>query len=243
MLPTMVAHLAQFSRYNAGMRFCVPFSQRRAWSILPAVLLLAAAGSLPAQNQTNVLDTSALHPPPGARVAIVEFDDLECPACAHANPIIKAAVDQYKIPWIRHALLIPFHVWSRNASIYAHWFDAKQPGLGGEYRNAVFANQASIYNLPVLDKFTQDFARQHGIALPFNVDPQGKFAAEVNADNELSKRTGIQRTPTVFIVMAHHSPAYIEVQNVDTDLYKDIDQALDETKGETAAPAHHKGRK
>lgn len=211
--------------------------------MLPAVVLLAAAGTLPAQS-TNVLDTSALHPPAGARVAIVEFDDMECPACAHANPILKAAAEQYKIPWIRHDYLIPYHQWSRNAAIYARWFDQQRKGLGDEYRNAVFANQVSIYNLPILDKFTQDFARQHGIALPFNVDPQGKLAAEVSADDQIGKRTGIQRTPTVFIVMAHHNPAYIEVQNVDTDLYKDIDQALEETKGETtAAPAHHKARK
>lgn len=212
--------------------------------MLPALVLLAAAASLPAQNQTNVLDTSALHPPPGARVAIVEFDDMECPACAHANPILKAAAEQYKIPWIRHDYLIPYHQWSRNAAIYARWFDQQRKGLGDEYRNAVFANQVSIYNLPILDKFTQDFARQHGIALPFNVDPQGKLAAEVTADDQVGKRTGIQRTPTVFIVMAHHNPSYIEVQNVDTDLYKDIDQALDETKGEVAAaPAHRKARK
>jgi protein-disulfide isomerase len=212
--------------------------------MFPGVALLAAACSLPAQTTTNVLDASALHPPAGARVAIVEFDDLECPACAHANPILKAAVEQYKIPWIRHDLLIPFHQWSRNGAIYARWFDQQRKGLGDEYRNAVFANQVSIYNVAVLDKFTQDFARQHGLALPFNVDPQGKLAAEVDADNNLSKRTGIQRTPTVFIVMAHHNPAYVEVRNVDTDLYRDIDQALAETKEEAAAaPAHHKGQK
>jgi len=237
----MVAHQAYRAGYNTDMRFCVPIPRRRAWSMFPAVVLVAAASSLLAQ--TKVLDASALHPPAGARVAIVEFDDLECPACAHANPIIKAAVEQYKIPWVRHDLLIPFHQWSRNAAIYARWFDMKRHGLGDEYRNAVFANQVSIYNLPVLDKFTQDFARQHGIALPFNVDPEGKLAAEVDADNQLSRRTGINRTPTVFIVMAHQNPSYIEVQNVDTDLYRDIDQGLDETKNEAAAPAHHKTHK
>lgn len=214
--------------------------------MFPAAVLLAAAGSLSGQA-TQVLDNSALHPPPGARVAIVEFDDMECPACAHANPILMAAAKQYNIPWIRHDFLIPYHTWSRNAAIFARWFEQQKKGLGDEYRNYIFANQNSIYNPAVLDKFTQDFARNHGIALPFNVDPQGKLAAEVSADSELSRRTGIQHTPTVFIVMAHHNPAYIEVQNVDTDLYKDIDQALEETKGEAAPraahPAHHKSSK
>jgi protein-disulfide isomerase len=214
--------------------------------VLAAVVLACATSLLPAQGaapSTPVLDASALHPPAGARVAIVEFSDLECPACAHANPSLKAAAEQYKIPWIRHDMLIPYHVWSRNGAIYARWFDAKGNGLGNAYRDAVFANQSSIYNVAVLDKFTQDFARSHGIALPFNVDPQGKLAAEVNADSDLSRKTGIQHTPTVFIVMAHHEPSYIEVPNVDTDLYRTIDQALEATKGDAAAERGTKGRR
>lgn len=226
------------------MKLRFPFgdtSGLRGWILFPAVLLVAAAGSLLGQA-TNVLDSSALHPPAGARVAIVEFDDLECPACAHANPILMAAVEKYHIPWIRHDLLIPFHVWSRNAAIYARWFDEKGHGLGDAYRNTVFANQNSIYNVPVLDQFTQNFARSHGIALPFNVDPQGKLAAEVDADNQLGRRTGVARTPTIFIVTSHSKGApFIEVQNVDTDLYRTIDQALDDTRD--AAPEHRGTRK
>lgn len=240
----MVAHHPASRRYNADMSLCAlpRIRNRRAFGLLPAALFVAAT-FLPAQTQTNVLDASALHPPADARVAIVEFDDLECPACAHANPILMAAAKQYKIPWIRHDFLIPYHQWSRSAAIYARWFDVQRKGLGDDYRNEVFANQNAIYNVAVLDKFTQDFARSHGIALPFNVDPQGKLASEVEADSQLGTRTGIHVTPTIFIVMAHHNPSYIEVKNVDTDLYRDIDQALDETRNEAPAPAHRKTRK
>lgn len=226
-----------------GHRALFSKRSRRAFALIPAVLIFAAT-CLSAQtqpsSQTQVLDSSALHPPPGARVAMVEFDDLECPACAHANPSLMAAAKQYNIPWIRHDFLIPYHQWSRIGAINARWLDEQRKGLGDEYRNAVFASQSSIYNLSVLDKFTQDFARSHGLALPFNVDPQGKLAAEVEADNQLGKRTGIRLTPTIFIVMAHHNPSFMQVLNVDTDLYHDIDQAMDETKGEAAAPAHGK---
>ena len=31
-------------------------------------------------------DTSALHPPAGSRMALVVFEDLQCPACAKAEP-------------------------------------------------------------------------------------------------------------------------------------------------------------
>jgi len=49
---------------------------------------------------TPVHDSSSLKPPAGARVAIVEFVDMECHVCGTSNPIIKAAAAKYKIPWI-----------------------------------------------------------------------------------------------------------------------------------------------
>ena len=219
---------------------------RRGQSLVTAALFLAAASSALAQSgppRTNVLDSAALHPPAGARVAIVEFDDLECPACAHVNPILKAAAEKYRIPWIRHDLLIPMHMWSRTAAIYARWFDAKGNGLGDAYRDAVFASQPSIYNVSILDQFTGNFARSHNIALPFNVDPQKKLAAIVEADDQLGKRTGITHTPTIFIVTSHSKGApYMEVLDVDRDLYRTIDQAVEETKQEPA-PVHRKPHK
>jgi protein-disulfide isomerase len=71
--------------------------------LLGLAALLVASACAHAQfavppSGTHVLDTSALHPPAGARVAIVEFADMECPACAHANPTIREAVAKYKIP-------------------------------------------------------------------------------------------------------------------------------------------------
>jgi protein-disulfide isomerase len=88
-------------------------------------------------------------------------------------------------------------------------------------------------------QFTQKFAASHGVTLPFSVDPQGKLAAEVKADTQVGQRTGIQHTPTVFIVTSRSKgPSYVEVENIDRDLYRTIDQALAEAK--QAAPAEHR---
>jgi protein-disulfide isomerase len=206
-----------------------------------AVLLFAsnAQGQFGAPSAgTHVNDASALHPPTGARVAIVEFSDFECPACAHANPTVMAAVATYKIPWVRHDFLIPGHIWSTQAAVNARWFDLnKSKAVGEEYRNQVFASQSAIYNLDVLRQFTQKFAQSHGVSLPFAIDPQGKLLAEVKADSELGRRTGIQHTPTVFIVIASGKGApFREVQSVDQDLYQTIDQALADTAGAKTAP-------
>jgi len=133
---------------------------------LVAILALVAAASLavPAHAQfgapptTQVHDASALKPPPGARVAIIEFEDLECPDCANANPLLKEAAAKYNIPWVRHDFPLPQHNWSFQAAVNARFFDTKSKTLGNDYRDAVFANQVSIETLDELQQFTQRFA-------------------------------------------------------------------------------------
>jgi protein-disulfide isomerase len=204
-----------------------------------AALTLTAAPSVRAQFSApspgiQVHDTPLLHPPPGARVAIVEFMDMECPICATTNPLLEAAAAKYKIPLIRHDFLIPYHAWSPTAAVNARWFDTKSKALGEEYRDQVFANQQSLYNNPdLLRQFTDKFAQNHHIALPFSLDPQGKLAADVKADNDVGIRMGINATPTIFVVTAGSKGApFIQVQRPDLNLYQTIDQAM----ADTAAP-------
>jgi protein-disulfide isomerase len=209
--------------------------------ILSFAVLFAVASSAHAQfgtPGTQVRETSALKPPAGARVAIVEFADMECPVCGTENPIIKAAAAKYKIPWVRHDFPLAYHAWSMNAAVNARWFDIKSKALGDEYRDQVFANHTSIYNPGVLAQFTAKFAKDHGIAMPFAIDPQGKLAAEVKADYALGQRIGIEHTPTVFIVTSNSKGApYIEVQHPNQDLYTIIDKALaDTSQASKAAP-------
>jgi protein-disulfide isomerase len=199
---------------------------------ISAVLLFApsAHAQFGGTATTPVHDSSALHPPAGARVAIVEFEDQECPDCAVTNPVLKAAAAKYNIPWIRHDFPLPYHAWSFQAAVYARWFDTKSKKLGDDYRDAVFANQNSIETPAELTQFTQRYAQSHGIALPFAIDPQGKLAAEVKADAALGQRIGIQHTPTIWIVASGgKAPPYIEVTD-NNKLYQIIDQALAETR-------------
>jgi protein-disulfide isomerase len=133
---------------------------------------------------------------------------------------------------VRHDYIIPGHTWSRNAAIRARWFDSKSPQLGEEYRDEVFANQSSIYNLAMLSQFTEKFAKDHGVAMPFSVDPQNQFENAVQADTDLGRKTGVGLTPTIFIVKSGGTGApFIEVLDSDHDLYEDIDRALAETRG------------
>jgi protein-disulfide isomerase len=50
-------------------------------------------------------DTSALHPPAGSRMALVVFEDLQCPACASADPLLVQATRDYHLPLVRQSAI------------------------------------------------------------------------------------------------------------------------------------------
>jgi len=219
-------------------------------SVKPLVLVLALVLVAPvfvqtsnAQTQTTpVLNAKPLHPPAGARVAIVEFEDLECPDCARANPLLKEAAEKYKIPRIRYDFPLPFHTWSFDAAVAARYFDTKSKKLGDEFRDAVFADQPNIHTQDDLRNFAQKFATDRKQVFPFVVDPQGKLAAEVKADYALGQSVGLQHTPTIWVVTnkTNGSP-FVEVVDR-SKLFELIDQALAETKPAGAVAHGAKGK-
>lgn len=197
-------------------------------AFIPALLLSAAAmvalPLVPAaaqfsnpQSQTTIVhNAAALRPPAGARVAIVEFEDLECPDCARANPVIKEAIEKYHIPWVRHDFPLPFHTWSFQAAVDARWFDSKSDTkskrLGDDFRDAVFAAQPTIHSQEELQAFAQKFAQDHKLNFPFITDPQGNLATLVKADYDLGQSVGIQHTPTIWVVTNRTSGSpFVEV--------------------------------
>jgi protein-disulfide isomerase len=185
----------------------------------------------PARVLTQVLDASALKPPEGAHVAIIEFEDMECPTCAYSNPILKKAAAQFGIPWIRRDFPLAHHVWSMKAAVNARWFDALSKQTGDEYRDEVFANQPSINTQDDLSAFTKRFAVSRKIVIPADVDPKGTLAAAVKADYDLGVRTGVVHTPTVWIVTDRGKGARYREASIDLhDLNEMIEQALGDTR-------------
>lgn len=213
------------------------FTVRSASRLLPsaaAMLLLAGAAhaqfSNPLPQRTEVHNRAPLHPPAGARVAIVEFEDMECPDCARANPVVKAAAEKYRIPWVRHDFPLPFHTWSFQAAVDARWFDTKSKRIGDAFRDAVFAAQPTIHTQGDLQAFAEKFAADHKLRFPFAVDPQGRLAALVKADSALGKSVGIQHTPTIWVVTNRTSGTpFVEV----VDRAK-LDELIEQAKRETA---------
>jgi protein-disulfide isomerase len=193
---------------------------------LPLSLSAHAQLSAPPNTANTFRDTSMVKPPAGAKVAIFEFEDLECPACAHAAPIVHAAIDKYKIPLVRHDFPLKMHIWSRDAAINARYIQDKiDPKIAEDYRRAVFAAQTSIATKEDLQNFTRKYFQSHGRVMPFVVDPSGLFAAEVQADYTLGERIGLTQTPTIFVVSQKN---WVQVTDVNY-LYQTIDSMLAQT--------------
>lgn len=186
-------------------------------SFISACVMLAT----PCVKAQDTVD-SVLRPPKGSQVAIVIFEDLECPMCRRTAPLVEQASKTYKIPVVRHDFPLPMHPWSYQAAVFARYFDTHSKALGNEFRDYVFENQLEI-NLQNLRSYAEKFAAAHKVDLPFVIDPQGKLAAQVNADRDLGKAIKLDHTPTVYIVSSRKP--YIEVKD-NNQLYSTIDAMM-----------------
>ena len=141
----------------------------------------------------------ALRPPKGASVAIVVFEDLECPDCARAAPLVEEAARTYKIPVVRHDFPLQMHPWAYDAALLARYFDTRSKALGNDFRDTVFKHQLEITK-DTLRPFAEKFAAAHKMDVPFVVDPDGKFAKLIEADRAAGNQLNLQHTPTLYVV-------------------------------------------
>jgi protein-disulfide isomerase len=195
------------------------------FALLTFTSIFLAITSLCAAAQDTV-DT-VLRPPKGAQLAIVIFEDLECPMCRRTAPLVEQASKTYKIPVVRHDFPLPMHPWSYQAAVIARYFDMHSKALGNEFRDYIFENQLEI-NLQNLRSYAEKFAAARKVDLPFVIDPSGKLAAQVNADRDLGKAIKLDHTPTVYIVSSRNpNKPYVEVKD-NNQLYSTIDAMMKE---------------
>src|SRR5215831_9233971 len=200
-----------------------PFSSLFAMAVLLLCTTLAWCG-----------DTSLLRPPKGSKVALLVFEDLQCPDCARAAPLLHEAAKKYNIPLVQYDFPLPMHNWSFEAAVNARWFDTKSKTLGDEYRLFIFKNQPEI-TPQNLRGITERFAADNKVTFPFVADPSGELTAKVKADYAMGQRVGIEHTPTIYVVSdTTRGTPFVEVVDR-TQLYQLIDKSIKEAG--PAAPA------
>ena len=172
-------------------------------------------------------DTSVLRPPKGSKVAILVFEDLQCPDCARAAPLLHEAAKKYNIPLVQYDFPLPMHNWSFEAAVNARYFDTKSKKLGDDYRLFIFANQPQI-TPQNLRGMTERFAADNKVTFPFVVDPSGELTAKVKADYAMGQRVGLDHTPTIYVVSdTTRGTPFVEVVDR-TQLYQLIDKVIRE---------------
>ena len=193
-----------------------------------AVIAVVVAASL----RAVAADASALKPPPGARVAIVMFEDLECPDCANAYPVVWEAANAHKIPVVLHDFPLPRHNWSFDAAVWARYFDTKGTRTqqnGNEFRRFIFANQQQITR-DNLQQWVERFGDQNKIPVPFSKDPNGGLTEQVKADYALGQRIGVEHTPTIWVVgQSGVSQPFVEEVKDRAQLSQRIEEMLAKT--------------
>jgi protein-disulfide isomerase len=193
------------------------------------LLMLSAVKSSPAA------DPSSLKPPPGAKVAVVVFEDLQCGDSARAYPLVMQAAGAHHVPVVLYGFPLPMHNWSFDAEVWARFFDDKSEKLGSHFREYIYANQTKI-TFAKLQQFVQKFGDENKIPIPAANDPDGKLAERVKADYALAQQIGLVHTPTIFVVGRNTiSRPFVEVVNGD-QLNQFIEDML--KKAEPEAPAH-----
>jgi len=178
--------------------------------IAVSVLALLPAASLQGTAHAQFYGTAAANgihgaalpkPPAGDKVAIVVFEDLGCPACAHAHAFEQDAAAKAHVPLMRYDFPIPAHVWTFQGAVCARYLQNKvSPATADEYRKDVFASQRMIASKDDLQRFTTAWMQRRHIAMPFVMDPDQSLAKAVKADFELGLKVNVEFTPTVVVV-------------------------------------------
>lgn len=172
-------------------------------------VLMIALSPKPLDNSEKltrlVRDDSNFAGAKDAKVTIVVFEDLECPACALYHPEFKKIREDYKdkIKYVfRHFPLRSLHP---NAQISA--VASESAGVQGkffEYTDYLYENQKEWSVLSgdaLITKFI-DYAKKVGVAdlAKFEADVKSNFGLEkISKDEEDGTAIGVQGTPTVYL--------------------------------------------
>ncbi len=160
-----------------------------------------------------------------AKVVVMEFSDLSCPACATAAPIVRQLADFYK-----EKIKIEFrsfdigHQWSGKSLEAGRCAQAQ--GKFWEFSDKAFASQGDWETADNAIDLFKSYAKDAGVnADQFNscLD-SGQMASAIQDDMKLGRNKGVNSTPTFFI----NDQKFVGVQTLD-EFKKNIDAEIAKT--------------
>ncbi len=141
--------------------------------------------------------------PSNAPVTVVEYSDLQCPACARLHEFLeKELLPKYgdKVRVIFKEFPLPMHDWSTAAAVANECAYQINPSVFPHYRTLVFANQDAINASNVRERLLAlgDDAGVDRSRLTACIDSKGSLS-RVEAARQEGEDLGVNKTPTTFV--------------------------------------------
>jgi protein-disulfide isomerase len=161
-------------------------------------------GSKPFAKDNAILEKGINGPqrgPKNAPVTIVEFADLQCPACKAAQPTVQQLVEaEPNVSFVFQSFPLEMHNWAMKGAQYAECVARASSDAFWKFIATVYDRQPEITAENVDDKLTQ-IADQSGVkgadVATCAAKPETK--TRVDASIALGKAVDVGGTPTLFI--------------------------------------------
>jgi protein-disulfide isomerase len=161
-------------------------------------------GAKPFEAANKILQKGIAGPsrgPKNAAVTIVEFGDLQCPACKAAQPAIeKLVAAEPDARFIFESFPLEMHNWAAKGAAYADCVAKASNDAFWKFIATVYADQQDITAENVDEKLT-GIATDSGVKGPevATCAATPKTKADVDASLALGKEVNVTGTPTLFI--------------------------------------------
>ena len=139
-----------------------------------------------------------------AVVAIVEFSDFQCPACAGASNYVKNILKKYdgKVKLIYKHFPLSFHKMAKPAAIYFEAIAMEDHKKAKKFHDMIFENfqeYAALKDAKVIEKKLQTLVEEVGADMKKVKENQKKAEKVVQKDILEASRLRVRGTPTFFI--------------------------------------------
>ncbi|OGD83698.1 hypothetical protein A3G14_00780 [Candidatus Curtissbacteria bacterium RIFCSPLOWO2_12_FULL_38_9] len=136
---------------------------------------------------------------PGAAVVVVEFADLQCPACRSADPIVHQLLENYgeDVYYVFRHYPLSIHKNAKKAAQAAE--AAASQGKFFEMVEKLYASQSDWQDSGNAQEHFETYAAEIGLNIDQFKSEINQFNDPIESDFALGNRFGVQSTPTFFI--------------------------------------------
>jgi protein-disulfide isomerase len=177
------------------------------WVVLGIIVVLLLGGAIwysskvTSTSNEGVTITEHIKGNKDATVTLVEYSDLQCPACASFQPVLQTVLDTYgdRLRFEYKHFPLPIHQYAQQAAIAAE--AASQQGKFFEFHDKLFAEQKTWSASPVPQTFFVAYATDLGLDVElFKRHLKSSLLRDkVKQDLEDARKLELTGTPTFFL--------------------------------------------